>query len=53
MCSPSNPKRDNRGGKFRDWVPLPWLAFVVFKAVEFGLAAYEVETEDVDGLVRR
>lgn len=44
---------NNRSGKFRDWVPLPWLALVVFQAVEFGLAAYEVETEDVDELVQR
>lgn len=48
-----SPKRTKRNSKFRDWVPLPWLALVVFQTVEFGLAAYEVETEDVDELIQR
>eukprot|EP00752_Nemacystus_decipiens_P014349 g12766.t1 len=50
---PSFLRGGSRSGKFRDWVPLPWLALVVFQAVEYGLAAYEVETEDVDELVQR
>ncbi|CAB1100005.1 unnamed protein product [Ectocarpus sp. CCAP 1310/34] len=40
-------------GRFRDQIPLPWLALGLFQAVEFGLAAYEVEAEKVDELVQR
>lgn len=34
-------------------VPLPWLAFVLFQAVEFGLAVHEVETEEPVELMKR
>ncbi len=46
-------QRGGRGSRFRDRVPLPWLALVGFQAVEFCLAAYEVETEDLGELIQR
>ncbi|CAM9371604.1 unnamed protein product [Pylaiella littoralis] len=45
--------RPTRSSRFRDVVPLPWLAFVLFQAVEFGLAVHEVETEEPVELIKR